>query len=60
MAACAWSVAEDAADSVLFHCASCAREIRFVKEGYGFPNPMPDGASWRPPENVLDWLDPCS
>lgn len=59
MAACAWTVAEDAAESVQFLCSTCGRDIRFVKPGSGFPNPVADGDSWVPPENVLDWMDPC-
>lgn len=60
MAACSWSVNEDAAERVEFICATCSRVIGFVKAGHGSPNPVPDGSGgWLPPENVLDWLDPC-
>ncbi len=61
MARCEWAVIEDLANSVLFQCnaAGCGRQIRFVKAGAGFPNPVAVGESWTPPENVLDWLDAC-
>lgn len=61
MSRCVWNVVEDASDSVLFECsaAGCGRQIRFVKEGFGSPNPVAVGASWTPPDNVLDWLDAC-
>lgn len=56
---CVWTVTDDAEASVLFYCTTCQREIRFVKEGHGEPNPTPDGDTWLPPENVLDYLGPC-
>lgn len=56
---CAWTVTEDALESVLFFCTTCSREIRFVKEGFGEPNPVPSGESFAPPETVLDYLGPC-
>lgn len=45
---------------VEFKCSTCERVIGFVKPGYGTPEAIPDGAgSWTPPENFLDWMDPC-
>ena len=61
MPRCEWATVEDVAESVLFQCnaAGCGRQIRFVKQGFGEPNPVAVGAGWAPPDNVLDWLDAC-
>jgi hypothetical protein len=60
MPACAWSVNDETAERVEFICSTCSRVIGFVKPDFGHPNPVPDGnGSWAPPDNVLDWLDPC-
>lgn len=58
---CAWSVVADEPESVLFQCnaSGCGREIRFVKEAFGTPNPVRVGETWAPPENVADWMDAC-
>jgi hypothetical protein len=60
MPACVWSTTSETEERVEFLCSTCNRVIGFVKPGYGDPNPVPDGAGgWVPPENVLDWMDPC-
>lgn len=46
-------VIADKPESVLFRCDKCEREIRFVKPGFGEPNPKEDGGV---PDNVTDWL----
>lgn len=59
-APCSWSVLADDAVQVVFHCATCGRDIGFVHPAYGSPNPVSDGSgSWVPPDDVLKYLDPC-
>lgn len=52
--ACSWAKTEDAPESVLFHCSTCNRDIRFVKTGFGEPHVEPDVLV--PPANATDWL----
>lgn len=61
MARCEWSVAEEETGRVLFQCnaSGCGRQIGFVKEGFGSPNPVRIGDTWTPPDDVLAWMDPC-
>jgi hypothetical protein len=47
-----WTIKESAAETVLFECESCAREIRFVREGYG--EPFTDGVV--PPVDPIEYL----
>lgn len=60
MPSCVWTTSIDEPTRVEFLCTTCNRLIGFVKPEHGFPNPVPDGqGGWVPPDNVLDWLDPC-
>ena len=58
---CPWIVNEQTPERVEFKCTTCERVIGFVTPGNGEPNPVWDEATatWRPPENVLDWLGAC-
>jgi len=49
---CVWTVKASETETVLFECESCAREIRFVREGHG--EPFTDGVS--PPVDPVEYL----
>jgi hypothetical protein len=53
--ACSWSKLSDTPETVIFVCATCARELPFVKTGYGEPHVEPD-ATTPAPNNPTDWL----
>jgi len=53
--ACSWAKTEDAAQSALFHCATCNRDIRFVKTGFGDPHVAAD-ATTPAPNDPFEWL----
>jgi hypothetical protein len=60
--ACAMAVEsiDEEHDQVVFRCATCDRTIAFALPDTGqYPVAVADGASWRVPDNFLDWMDPC-
>lgn len=44
----------------VFRCTKCGAEIAFVKTGEGTPNAIDVAGVLSPPDNVGDYMDPCT
>ena len=56
---CVMAVHSNEPERVEFVCETCKRIIGFAKPKFGEPAATQIGDGWAPPENFLDWMDPC-